>query len=264
MRLHVALQCEREARLPIDHQDVLAAAAYHLLETSDEAYSRWLHDEGFAADSGRNFKLFAFSTLRADSSRRRIAGDRLVLSPGPVEWIVASPKEAFVRHLATGLFQAGSLRVGGATFPVTGLESRACPEFSETSRWTCLTPIVAARSEPGRKTPHYCRPHEEEAFSEAVRNNLLLKYRMAYGGPPRDDRLRLEFDRAYLERRAKRNPETAGTKKVRYKEIEVIGAFAPFALTGSAELMKLAWDCGLGEKNSGGFGMVETREKRAD
>jgi CRISPR/Cas system endoribonuclease Cas6 (RAMP superfamily) len=30
-------------------------------------------------------------------------------------------------------------------------------------------------------------------------------------------------------------------------------------LTGSAELMEIAWTCGLGEKNGSGMGMIEVK-----
>jgi CRISPR-associated endoribonuclease Cas6 len=38
-----------------------------------------------------------------------------------------------------------------------------------------------------------------------------------------------------------------------------VGAFAPFILSGSKELMRLAYDCGVGEKNAAGFGMIEVK-----
>jgi CRISPR/Cas system endoribonuclease Cas6 (RAMP superfamily) len=31
-------------------------------------------------------------------------------------------------------------------------------------------------------------------------------------------------------------------------------------LTGSADLMQVGWECGLGEKNSAGFGMVDLQK----
>ena len=44
-----------------------------------------------------------------------------------------------------------------------------------------------------------------------------------------------------------------------FKNIQMVGAFAPFALTGSPTLMATAWNCGLGEKNSIGLGMIDIK-----
>jgi CRISPR/Cas system endoribonuclease Cas6 (RAMP superfamily) len=36
-----------------------------------------------------------------------------------------------------------------------------------------------------------------------------------------------------------------------------VGAFCPFTVSGSPELMETGYQTGLGEKNAGGFGMVD-------
>jgi CRISPR-associated endoribonuclease Cas6 len=67
---------------------------------------------------------------------------------------------------------------------------------------------------------------------------------------PADDRLTLTFNTDYLAKHK-------GTKLVTYKEIQIVGAFAPFTLTGTTELVRVGYECGLGEKNAAGFGMIE-------
>lgn len=254
MRLRIELRAPEAARVPVDHQDLLGPLVYRLLQASDPDYSRMLHDEGFLLDGGgKRFKLFCYSNLRvADRKRRRLEGDRLWIAPGMVEWYVASPVESFMNHFASGLLAQGEIRVGPARFCIAGVEALQTPAFGEVARFTCLTPVVASLPDLERKTARYLRPWEGEAFSAAVRGNLLRRYRLACGGVPADDRLELRFDAGYLAR-----DRHGGTKKVSYKGIEVVGALAPFTLSGSAELMKLAWEGGLGEKNSAGFGMVE-------
>ncbi len=253
MRLRVLLDNPRPVRVPINHQELLAGLVYHLLGTSSTDYSRFLHDEGYRMDGGpKRFKLFVFSNLRVPKSQRRLEGDQMHIARGPVEWLLASPVADFLTHGATGLLTAGNtLRVGGVHFPIRVVESLQTPAFTETTRFTCLTSIVASVPLPGGGT-RYLRPCDGDAFSEAVRKNLLAKYRTLHGHPPADERLRLDFDQGYLAR----NPH-GGTKKETFKGIDIIGAMAPFTLTGSPELMELAWNAGLGEKNAGGFGMVD-------
>ena len=249
MRLIVRCRLERSTAFPTNHQHQLAALVYRLLGSSDAEYARFLHDEGYAGeqDGSRRFKLFVFSNLR--SPRRRLEKETVWLGPGPLAWLVGSPVEAFLKHCATGLLASGALSVAGATVPIESVESAPAPSFGPTARFTCLTPIVA--SEPQADGPaRYLRPADGE-FSEAARRNLIRKHRLVHGRPPEDDRLTLTFDPDHVARHSH-----GGTKKITYKEIDIIGAFVPFTLEGSPELMRTAWECGLGEKNSMGFGMI--------
>jgi CRISPR-associated endoribonuclease Cas6 len=251
MRLRVQLDNPHGTVVPINHQEYLTAAVYALLKSSDEDYARFLHDEGYAGDDGRAFKLFTFSGLRAP---RRIAeGDRLRLPPGPVEWLVSSPLEPFLTNLATGLLGVGHLQVAAARFPIREIQTLPPPDLAETTRFTCLMPIVSALPLPDGGT-RYLRPAEGAEFSEAVRNNLLRKHRRLHGHPPADDRFTLTFDPAYLAR-----DRNGGTKLIAYKGIQIRGALCPFTVTGSPALMQTMLDCGAGEKNAAGFGMVDVK-----
>jgi CRISPR-associated endoribonuclease Cas6 len=309
MRLRILLDNPRAMTIPINYQDNLTGLIYHLLGTSDTDYSRFLHDEGYAADDGpKRFKLFVFSWLRGRRAPCPFQGEGrgevfVTFLPGPIEWFVASPVEDFLRHCATGLLASNALRVGSAEFSIREIEAMPTPPlpdggipplpqplsspeggrhagrgsadgllhnpvgapYSKTGigkggreniqpqvYFTCLSPIVASVPSPDGRPAYYLRPHETEAFSNAVRNNLLRKHQAVHGRPPADDRFAMLFNPDYLAKR-----ENAGTKKIRYKEIDIIGAFAPFKVSGSVELMRIGLECGFGEKNAGGFGCVE-------
>jgi len=254
MRLAIRLRLEREARIPISHQAELAGVVYRLLRESDEEYAEFLHERGYALDEDpvRRMKLFVFSGLRAPASRRRAEGASLRLAPGPVDWYLSSPREEFLAHSATGLLCAGSeIRVGAVPFLIEEVRVLAEPVFAERMQFTCLTPVVASvRREDG--TTHYLRPWQAEAFSEAVRRNALRKHALVHGGAPEDDRLELRWKESYLARAPHQ-----GTKCVTIKGIRVVGVQAPLTLSGSPALLRIAYHCGLGEKNAAGFGMVE-------
>lgn len=255
MRLAVRFELERGGMLPLNHQQLLTGLVYRLLGASDADFAADLHDHGFATEEGsaKRFKLFVFSGLRVPKGRRRIVGDQMQIAPGLVEWFLSSPREDFLLHSATGLLTAGStVQVGGLRLTIREVCALPQPTFdAPVTAFSCMTPVVAALPRPEGGT-HYLRPCEGEAFSQAVRNNLLHKHRLLHAGElPADDRLALTFDAAYLDR----DPHV-GTKKITFKNIDIIGALAPFTLTGSPTLMQTAWECGLGEKNSSGFGMI--------
>ena len=251
MRIRIALHLERAVAIPINHQHFLTAVVYHFLESADADYARFLHGEGYAPDEGdhRRFKLFCFSPLR--SSRRRITNDVLWLGPGEAEWLVSSPLERFLTEFATGLLSQSVLRVGATSFSIRSVETRPAPDLEETTRFKCLSPIVAAVSESDgdKRWTRYLRPKDPD-FSNRVRQNLLAKHAALHGRAPDDDRFTLAFEHEYLNTHR-------GTKLIDYKGTQIVGAFCPFTLSGSRELMQIALDCGLGEKNAGGFGMIE-------
>jgi CRISPR-associated endoribonuclease Cas6 len=97
------------------------------------------------------------------------------------------------------------------------------------------------------------RPSDPD-FSERVRANLIGKYCALHSHAPTDDDLELVFDAEYLARHR-------GTKLIEYKGINIVGAFAPFTLRAAPDLLRLAWDAGLGEKNAAGFGMIEVMNR---
>jgi CRISPR-associated endoribonuclease Cas6 len=224
MRLKITLNNGYETALPVNYQAFLTAAIYRLLGASDAEYARFLHDEGYQAEEGpRRFKLFVFSNLRAN--RRRVVGETLWLGPGRIEWLIASPVEPFLTHIATGLLAVGVVSVGPASFEIAQVETLPSPEFgSGPTRFTCLSPMVAAVNLDGGGT-RYLRPAEEgEAFSEAIRRNLLRKHQVLYGQPPVDDRFTMVFDADYLA------THRGGTKKITYKAIDIIGRRMPGGL----------------------------------
>ena len=273
MRIQLTFHADRYVRLPIDHYHLLRGVVYERLQESDATFAAALHNTGYAPAEGdtRRFKLFTFSGLRVPKTRRRLSGSELQIAPGTVTWLLSSPREDFLRHLVSGLLaRAEDLRVGGAMFRLVAADGLPDPVWQDTMAFTCLTPFVAAvASDDGRDTPRYLRPGDnigsddatgEDALSSAVRANLLAKYRALQGREPADTRFTLRLDAEYLER-----APHGGTKKVTLPgkggSIDVVGVMAPLTISASAELIQLAYECGIGEKNSSGMGMLEVASR---
>lgn len=253
MRIRILLECSRMQRVPIDHHDLLRGAIYRWLEISDAEFARQTHDEGYG-DGARKLKLFTYSLLRVPRSQRRLeaARDTLAIAPGRIEWWITSPKDDFLRHEIQGLIASRqALYVGDAAFRVVSVEAHPTPTFASPTSFICLTPIVASVPDPeGGSTARFLTHEQPLEFSEAVRKNLLRKHALVNGQIPKDDSLSLTFADSYI---SAHRP----TKLRKIRGISIRGIEAPFTLTGSPELMQTAWECGLGEKNGCGFGMVE-------
>ncbi|MDE0314040.1 MAG: CRISPR-associated endoribonuclease Cas6 [Candidatus Poribacteria bacterium] len=93
---------------------------------------------------------------------------------------------------------------------------------------------------------------EDPAFSELIRQNLIRKHEAIHGRAPHDDTLTFTFDKGYIDRRQGRV-----TRLVDYKGIKIRGVMCPFDVSGSIPLIQIGYECGFGDKNSAGFGMVD-------
>lgn len=257
MRLLVECEVDRAIRVPVNHLHHLTAVAYRYLNRGDADYAAFLHDEGYGAEEGHmRFKLFCFSGLQ--SRQRSLDRESLWLGPGIVSWYIGSPLEPFLRNFATGLLSEGVIEIGGTRLPVRQATAIPTPDFdSGVALFTCLTPLVSRMAMPDGRD-YYLRPSDADAFQTAIRTNLLRKHRALTGKllEGTDTDFSLTFDPAYLADPRHRG----GTKLMRYKEIDIIGAQCPFKATGSPTLLRLLYDCGGGEKNASGFGMVEVRK----
>ena len=69
---------------------------------------------------------------------------------------------------------------------------------------------------------------------------------------PYDDTLDFHYDANYISRRWGRV-----TRLVAYKGIKGRGVMCPSHVSGSILLIQVGYECGLGDKNSTGFGMLE-------
>jgi len=253
MRIRICTKLENSIFIPINHQYALTGIIYNFLKNADADYASFLHQQGYASmdDDSRRFKLFCFSTLR--SRRRQVDGASLQLGPGEVEWLVCSPVEKFLQEFASGLLQAGYITLHNNELPVSSVETLPQPPLSSSASFSCLTPIVC--SQPAMESGHArYLIHTDLDFGELVRRNLLRKFTALHGHPPQDENLQWQWDESYLQR-------GRGTKLIEYKSTFIRGAFAPFSVQGSQELIQLLYETGAGEKNSAGFGMVEVKEK---
>lgn len=262
MRVKLTLKpAKRTCIIPINYQYQLSSAIYSILSSASPEYSQWLHEIGYTAPNGKPLKLFVFSKLFVP--RVKIYdGALIVRNYSPCLLQIQSPMlQDFVQNFVVGLFSAQSIviasRYGKETFYIQQVETLPEPDFSEEMKFKCLSPIVASTMRDNGEE-HYFRPNEPE-LGEAIRKNLISKFETIHRHPPKDDNLNFELDEQYIERRGgvKRISKLIHIKEGTSEETRIKAFECPFYLKGSIELIKTAYECGIGQKNSMGFGMVE-------
>jgi CRISPR-associated endoribonuclease Cas6 len=270
--------------LPVSYNYFLTSLIYKIIHNSSEDYSRFLHDEGYRlGESKKGFKLFTYSRLT--SKKFKIGGGKIIFLNNHVEWQISSPLDNFIQHLVTGVFAEGQeLEIGHINnrssrsnslnglsglnrFLIERIETLPRPEFKENMRFICLSPITVSkvscptlekggeggfiRSSDSLRPCHYLRPWEE-GFSEAIRNNLIKKFKLVYGKDINDPDFKIKIDTDYMNRKSGKI-----TKNINFKGTNIIGFMSPFEVAGSPELIEIGYEAGFGEKGSMGFGMVK-------
>ncbi len=250
MRIKITMKAlSRNASLPLDNHP-FASLIYRLIGVADLDTAAYLHEEGVNAipEDRKRFKPFVFSRLQ--QMGKRVRDGRQWLTPGPVEWQIASPIEELMLILMGGLSANPFFFIGnaqcGAEFEATAVAIISPPQFHDPIRFKTLSPIFAATTETapgGKPVKHHLRPADPR-FAEAIASNLREKFLALTGEGADDDVLRFAF---------------AGEPKsqlVQYAGTDHKCCEGVFEVEGSARLIHLGWECGFGEANSKGFGMV--------
>jgi len=252
MRLRLIFTGERdEITLPVHHNEMLQGIIYRHL---DFRLAQRLHSAGIKdTESNRGLKLFTFSRL-ISSKKPKIDNQRKTITfHFPLTWIVASPVQEFIASFCNNLIKKRTLYLqcqGLAEEKAIYLDelrlepflAYKLPEIVET-----LSPVTVYRTEEkeGKTYTHYFSPHDPE-FNELILFNLLRKYRALTG-----KRLSLD-EKSYIKPLRISDHENI----VFYKDTIIKGWSGIFELALPPELFSLAFTCGLGSKNSQGFGCI--------
>jgi len=254
VRLKIALSVPHNpiARVPINYNRWLVAAIYRWLSLSSKDYASFLHNKGHRLN-GKSYKLFCFSQLFFP--RKELKDGWLITDSDHALWLASSPLNEFIDHLLCGIGKEPQLTVQNLNLTVTKVESLPKPKLKPPVKFVCLSPITASvwESASARHPVRYLEPGER--FVRALQLNAKRKYHLVTGRPPQDDRLTITFDKGYMGKKSRIS------KLIEYKGIKMRGVLCPFVAGGSQELVEIGYECGFGEKNSIGFGMVEVPER---
>lgn len=255
MRFKITLQVNAKRfgrEIPINYQYELSAAIYHMMAQSSIEYSTWLHENGYAADQKR-FKLFAFSHLIVPNYGINKERQRLIIQSDVVEWYITFLPEKSTRSFIEGVFKQQSFQVGDkesvVEFTVCSIQVITPLEYEEEMCFRTLSPVCISCRQPNGKI-QYLSPSDQQ-YIRGIQTGLLARYKayynQEYNGPvfcslqllnePRSNLLRIK----------------SGTEAQTF----IRGYQFSFKLKLPVELMRIAYEGGLGEKSSLGFGMIE-------
>ncbi|MGC9070823.1 MAG: CRISPR-associated endoribonuclease Cas6 [Elusimicrobiales bacterium] len=247
MQLYLkAIREKDELILPIHHNEILQGVVYSHL---GEQLAERIHTTGVKdPESDRGLKLFTFS--RIISVRKPIIDEheKKIKFPLPITWVVASPLYEFVVSFYNNLIKKHTIHIQyeEQVLHLYHIWVKPPPSYKKTIFIETLSPITVYRTEErdGKTFTHYYSPQDPE-FNKLILLNLLRKYRTLTGK-------NITLDDAYIKpvRVAKRE------NILYFKDTVIKGWSGIFELSLPKELFTLAFSCGLGAKNSQGFGCI--------
>ena len=257
MRFKLTLQIQPEVmgrELPINYQYPLQAAIYHTLEKSDLGFSTWLHENGYQLN-GKRFKLFTFSNLLVPQYGIDKQRERLIVKSDLVTLYITFLPEKSTQQFIQGLFQQQTIQladyISGVQFMVREIQVMPPLDYHPNMTYRTLSPVcISLRNERGHMD--YLSPTDPR-YELGILTGLLDRYNTIHGHPfsgtPHCHLQLLNEPKSALVRIKAGTPNETRVRGYRYQ----------FKLDLPEELMQIAYESGLGEKGSMGFGMIEAK-----
>lgn len=243
MRVEIFFDESHPLTIPIQYNHYLQAMIFCWIR--DKEYGAFIHDRGYQI-AEKKYKLFTFSRMNGLYKLDKENGKITFLKD--ISLTVSSMSDEFMGYLLNSvLLERRELHIGGSQAIINRIELKEPPIFTDTTLVHTLSPCTVYTTLENKKTRYYS-PFEEE-YNESARQNLIHKYTAYYGKTPKDTEFKIT--------------PVGGVKqaKVNYKNFHIIAYDYNMKIEGSEELKRVAYNAGLGAKNSQGFGCLELLKK---
>ncbi len=250
---------KRTVTLPINNSHLISSLIYNIVDKSSSDYAERLHEQGYRLQN-RAFKLFTFSPLYPGNHHKWVMHENGTMSSAEslLHVTVSSPKNEFIEHLVIGLLQEPLVWIGNERFRVETVRKLDSPDFTDTMQFIMLSPLVCTTKRELEQYPQYLFPGDTE-FERVLLENLCRKYQVLHGREfsCNSEQFSFAIDHAYVERMNGKIQKLITLKEGKSDETKIKGTLSPFRLKAPLELIEIGYECGFGEKNSQGFGMVK-------
>ena len=258
MRFKITFQINRKYGdcLPVNYQYEQSAMIYKILSNANAEYSAWLHDNGFRLSNGKHFKLFCYSRFLFEKFRIIPKADCINIIGNKIEWMVSFLPEQSTAGFVDGLFADQHVMVGNkdcrVALDVVGVEMQP-PVVLEDKMEFRANSAICIRERQGDRI-QYLSPVDAH-YKDGLLKGLLARYESFYGQPFAGDISSFDFELMTDKPKSTLITIKADTPH----QTRVRGFRYDFRLTAPIDLIKIAYDGGLGELCSQGFGFIEIK-----
>ncbi len=266
MRIKITLEeiNQKDIILPIHYNYLIQSFIYNNIS---KELADFLHNKGFEHGK-RKFKMFVFS--RVFSEKIKVHKDKIKFG-NKIHFFISSPLKDFLSQFAEHLIKKSEFKIFNnnlilrEVFVLPVIEPESKVKIKMLSPVTVYSTFYAGKlkgnrnsgignresgignrvSGVGRKKTYYYSPYEKE-FEILIKENLRKKYESFY-------KEKRNFDFKIKPLRVNKKSE----KIIIYKGTVIKGWLGIYEIESEKDIIKFAYDTGLGSKNSQGFGMFE-------
>lgn len=248
---------EHGALLPFNYQYEQSAVIYRILAQANTQYSSWLHENGYVLHDSKRFKLFCYSPFIFEKIRPLKDKGCLNIIGEKAIWYISFIPEQSTAEFIQGIFAHQNFMIGNkeykVAFDVVGVEAIHNQNLSEEMEFQALSPICIKRHDNGKT--HYLSP-ESPLFAKGILKGLKERYESIHGQAFEMSNNDFSFKLTDNEVRSKLITIKANS----LEETKVRGFICSFRIKAPLELMKIAYEGGIGEQCSQGFGFIKQIE----
>ena len=242
MRLEIILKGKNNFKVPFNYNHILSAIIYNKI--SDLNFANELH-------SSKSFKFFTFSQIYIP--KRRIVKDGIISKDGVISFYISSPNDFLIKSLVDGFLEDLEISFQNQKLTIQKIEALKTPEFSSKSEFKTLAPIIVRTKKEIYGELKIWDLAPSDKFFKSLENNLIKKYIKFNNLTKTDKKINIYSDMNFVKR--KRISINKGNATTHHKAYMM-----DLILEGDLDLIEFAYDVGIGEKNSMGFGMVKLLE----
>lgn len=234
--------------IPVDVNYFISVNLYKMFIDGNIEFANWLHTSGFEHE-GKTFKMFTFSRLNTPGSNIK-EGKYIVGKTDPYLFFSTIDLKGYRDSFVKGALETNHFFIANTDFNIKNLSLLNEPDLKYSQQYKMISPTVVARGNPGA-TPTYLVPNSEDKqeIIERFAVNLKRKY-FALHKKKYNDILQIEFVQG-------RQTKEYYTKLITIKNTHIKCFLTMLNITANPEMQKIAYQVGVGEKNSMGFGMLE-------
>ncbi len=236
MRLKIDLVTEKNSILDFNYQYYLSSSIYNLIKNIDKDFAVHLHNK-------KNFKFFTFSKIFIKN--RKILDKGIKIIDGRIYFYLSSPSQEFIQKFINALFESRVIKIKDLECIVGSVKLIEISNLQNKVLLKTLSPIcLRTKKKVDRKLKDYEILPNDKLFKNNLIKNLIKKFEVYY-------------NKKCIYSIKSINIISWKPKRIKIKNLYFRCAEVYFEIEGDRELIKFGYECGFGEKNSMGFGMVE-------
>ena len=200
-----------------------------------------------------DYKFFTFSELQI--MKRKPLKDYLISEDGKIGLYVSSPNTEFIKSLVEGFLTNPQIKILNKKAWIEKITLLKKPRIKKRMKFKTLSPIITRtlKEENGKLKQWDLNPADLK-FYENLQKNLINKYIAFHGEYKGDEYVKITPEQESIKRKRIKIPKEGAETYHRAYHMR-------FEIEADPRLIEFAYDSGIGEKNSMGFGMVTKYDK---